>query len=240
MVTTRVPAGDDASRFGVVQTDTDNRVTDFAYKPDEPRGDQITAEVFVYDAARLLGTLDEIVKEGGELKDYGDELLPRLVKGGRAWAFPLDGYWRDVGTVESYCQAHADLLASDDKLGLDHPDWPILTYGPQHLPARFLHRSKVANSLVSPGCTVGGEVTHSVLSPGVVVEPGATVVRSILLHDARVCAGARVDGTVVDENAEVGSRAVVGGGEGKPAVVGKGARIPAGGRVAPGEELPPA
>ena len=239
-VTTRVPAGDKASRFGVVQTDPDGRVTEFAYKPDEPRGDQITAEVFVYDAARLLDTLDEIVKEGGELKDYGDELLPRLVKGGRTWAFPLEGYWRDVGTVESYWQAHADLLASGDKLGLDRPDWPILTYGPQHLPARFLGQAKVANSLVSPGCTVGGEVTDSVLSPGVIVEPGAVVTGSILLHGAWIKAGARVRKTIVDEGAVVGPRAMVGGEEGKPTVIGQGAQVPAGSRLAPGEEAPPA
>ena len=239
MVTTRVPAGDDASRFGVVQTDAEGRVTNFAYKPKEPRGDQITAEVFVYDAVRLLNTLEEVVKGGGELKDYGDELLPRFVKGGRAWAFPLEGYWRDVGTPESYWQAHADLLASDDKLGLDHPDWPILTYGPQHLPARFLQRAKVVNSLVSPGCTVGGTVTDSVLSPGVVVEPGATVSRSVLLHDAWIKAGAQVTGAIVDEDAEIGSRATVGGEGEKPTLIGKGAHVPEGGQIAPGETFPP-
>lgn len=238
MVTTRVPAGDDASRFGVVQTDADGRVTDFAYKPKEPRGDQITAEVFVYDAKRLLDTLGEIAREGGELKDYGDELLPLLVKGGRAWAFPLEGYWRDVGTPESYWQAHADLLASEDKLGLDRPEWPILTSGPQRLPARFLHRAKVVNSLVSPGCTVGGTVIGSVLSPGVVVEPGATVTGSVLLHDVWIRTGAQVTGAVVDEDAEVGSRATVGGEGDKPALIGKGACVPAGKRVASGETFP--
>ena len=240
VVTTQVPTGDDVSRFGVVQTDAEGRVTEFAYKPEEPRGDQITAEVFVYAATRLLDTLDEIVAGGGELKDYGDELLPRFVKGGRAWAFPLEGYWRDVGTPESYRQAHADLLASDDKLGLDSPDWPILTYGPQHLPARFLHGAEVANSLVSPGCTVGGTVINSVLSPGVVVEPGATVSQCVLLHDVRIKAGAQVTGAIIDEDAEIGSRATVGGEGDKPALVGKGARVPVGSRIAPGETFPTA
>ena len=145
-----------------------------------------------------------------------------------------------MGTPESYCQAHADLLASDDKLGLDHPDWPILTYGPQHLPARILQQAKVANSLVSPGCTVGGTVVDSVLSPGVVVEPGATVSRSVLLHDVRVKAGAQVISAVVDEGAEIGSQAVVGGEKNKPTLVGKDARVPTGERIAPGETVPPA
>ena len=239
MVTTRVPPGDDASRFGVVQTGAGGQVTDFAYKPEEPQGDQITAEVFVYDAMRLLDTLDEIVADGGELKDYGDELLPRLVKGGKAWAFPLDGYWRDVGTVESYWQAHADLLASDDKLALDHPDWPILTYGPQHLPAHFKAGAAPISSLISPGCVIGGTVTDSVLSPGVIVEEGSEVSGSILLHGSRVKAGARVTRTIVDEGAEVGAGAVVGGPGGKLTVVGKGARVPINGHVAAGVKLPP-
>ena len=240
MVTTRVPPGDDASRFGVVQTDADGRVTDFDYKPKKPRGDQITAEVFVYDTKVLLATLDEIVEDGSELKDYGDELLPRLVKRGKAWAFPLDGYWRDVGTVESYWQAHADLLASDNKLGLDHPDWPILTYGPQHLPAHLKSGAAPTDSLISPGCVVSGKVTDSVLSPGVIIEEGAEVVGSILLHDARIKAGARVTRTVVDEQAEVGAQAIVGGPDGEFTVVGKGARVPADGRLAPGKKLSPA
>lgn len=240
VVTTRVPPGEDASRFGVVQTDGDGRVTDFAYKPENPRGDQITAEVFVYDAEVLLATLDQIVKEGGELKDYGNELLPRLVKRGRAWAFPLEGYWRDVGTVESYWQAHADLLAADDKLGLDHPDWPILTYGAQHLPARFPRGAAPTNSLISSGCVVGGTVTDSVLSPGVIVEEGAEVSGSILLHGARIRTGARVMRTIVDEGAEVGARSVVGAPEGKLTVVGKAARIETDSRLAAGEKVPPA
>ncbi len=240
IVTTRVPSGDDASRFGVVQSDANGRVTDFAYKPKKPSGNQITAEVFVYDAKVLLAMLDEIVEEGDELKDYGDEVLPRLVKRGKAWAFPLEGYWRDVGTVESYWQAHADLLAADDKLALDDPDWPILTYGPQHLPARFQNGAAPMNSLISSGCVVSGVVTDSVLSPGVIVEEGAEVFGSILLHGARIGAGARVTRAIVDEGAEVGAQATVGGPDGKLTVMGKGARVQAGDQIAAGDKSPPA
>ena len=239
MVTTRVPEGDKASRFGVVQADADGRVKDFAYKPEEPEGDTITAEVFVYDAGRLLAVLEEIVAEGGELKDYGDELIPRLVKGGKAWAFPLDGYWRDVGTVDSYWQAHKDLLEGKSEMGLDDPAWPILTYGAQRLPAHLLKSAAVEDSLISPGCTIGGTVKNSVLSPDVVVEEGALVEGSIILHGVKIAAGSTVRRAIVDEKAEIGVDAQVGG-EGKITLVGRGERVAAGGRVAPGERVPPA
>ena len=238
LVTTRVPPGESASRFGVVQSDADGRVTDFAYKPKQPQGDQITAEVFVYDASKLLGMLDEIAAGGGELKDYGDELLPRLVKAGKAYAFPLAGYWRDVGTVESYWQAHMDLLASKGELALDDPKWPILTYGAQRLPAHFLPRAKVENSLVAPGCSVNGTVLNSVLAPDVIIEEGAQVEDSILLHGATIKAGARVQRAIVDEKAEIGERAEIGG-EGELTVVGSRAKVSAGQHTTPGKQIPP-
>lgn len=238
MVTTHVPAGDSASRYGVVQVDPDGRVTDFAYKPENPKGDRITAEVFVYDAAKLLGTLDEIVTGGGELKDYGDELLPRLVKDGHAWTFPLESYWRDVGTLESYWQAHMDLLDDKDALALDDVNWPILTYGAQRLPAHFLKNATVTGSLISPGCTLDGTVRRSVLAPDVIVENDALVEDSIILHGARIMAGARVKNAIVDEKSEIGSRADIGGGD-ELAVIGSRVCIRPDEQVPPGKQVAP-
>ncbi len=235
MVTTHVPPGETGSRFGVVRVDAEGRVRDFAYKPDEPRGNTITAEIFVYDAERLLATLDAIIAEGGELADYGDELVPRLVKAGKAWAFPLEGYWRDVGTVESYWKAHMDLLGSAEDLALDDPTWPILTYGTQRLPARVQATAEIVDSLLSPGCTVGGVVTNSVLGPDVVVETGARVTDSIVLHGVQIKAGAQVQRAIIDEKAEIGAGARVGDGSKEGfAVVGSGVKVAAGEQISPG------
>ncbi len=238
LVTTHVPPGDPASRFGVVQTGPDGRVTDFAYKPKKPQGDMIAAEVFVYTAGKLLGTLDEIASAGGELKDYGDELLPRLVKAGNAWAFPLEGYWRDVGTVQSYWQAHMDLLASKGDLALDDPVWPILTYGAQRLPAHLLRQARVSESLIAPGGSVNGTVRDSILAPDVIVEEGAQIEKSIILHGARIKAGARVRRAIVDEKAEIGANAEVGG-EGDLTVVGSKVKVAPGRKIEAGEEISP-
>ena len=211
MVTTTVPI-EDASRFGVVETDGDH-VTGFAYKPDDPATNTVTTEIFVFAADVLLDTLADLAdqkKEGEHLEDYGDGLLPLLVDRGRAFAFALDGYWRDVGTVESYWEGHMDLLDPDVQTPFDQAAWPILTPGPHRLPARLYPTAHVDNGLVSPGCDVRGEVVRSVLGPGVVIEEGAAVHDAVLLGNVKVEKGAEVHVAIVDEGAIVERGARVG------------------------------
>lgn len=243
LVSTRVPR-EQASRFGVVEVDGEGRVTGFEYKPESPRNDLVTTEVFAYDARKLLDTLDRLTAEDGEgdgssLKDFGDRLLPRLVAEGRVFDFRLEGYWKDVGTVDSYWRTHMDLLAPDPPLRLDDPAWPILTTGPQRLPARIEAEARIAGSLIAPGCHIAGRVERSVLAPGVVVEPGAEVRDSILLHGAVVRAGAKVDRAILDVEVEVGEGARVGEADGELALVGQRVRIKARDRIAAGARVEP-
>jgi glucose-1-phosphate adenylyltransferase len=247
LVSTRVPR-EQASRFGVVEVDGEGRVTGFEYKPESPRNDLVTTEIFAYDARKLLDTLDRLAAEnGGEeeengpsLKDFGDKLLPRLVEEGRVFDFRLEGYWKDVGTVDSYWQTHMDLLAPEPPLRLDDPDWPILTTGPQRLPARIEAEARIAGSQIASGCHIAGRVERSVLAPGVVVEPGAEVRDSILLHGAVVRAGAKVDRAILDFEVEVGEGAKIGEADGELAVVGQRVKIPARERIAAGARVEPA
>lgn len=254
VVTTKVPL-EEAGRFGTVGVDErgSGRVTDFEYKPDSPKWDLATTEVFVYDARKLLATLEELAAldeaEEGEddsLEDYGDGLLPRMVENGRAYEYRLEGYWRDVGTVESYWSSHMDLLlAPAPPIVLDDPAWPIYTLGLGHPPARIFGTAGIEDALISPGCTVRGRVIRSVLAPGVVVEEGAVVRDSIVLHGATIGPGAAVVRAIVDANVTVGEGAEIGGSEARESsdseisVVGEGARIPAGARVAPGDHVEP-
>lgn len=216
MVVTEVPL-EQAARFGNVHFDRDKKVTDFAYKPDQPQSTWVTTEVFVYSAKVLLQTLDELVAakkdqngEEASLEDFGHELLPQFVKEGRAYAFPLDGYWRDVGTIESYWEGHMDLLASKAPIDLDQSDWPILTQSMQRIPAHIHPPSRIENSLISPGCVVHGEVVNSVLAPGVIVEEGAAVRNCVVLPDALIAAGATVEHAIIDRRARIGEKATVG------------------------------
>ena len=197
MVTTRV-APEEARRFGVVERTGDGRATAFAYKPQEPTSDLVTTEVFVYGAQVLLDTLSDLAGSEGA-HDFGDGLLPALVDRGRAWTFDLDGYWRDVGTVDSYWQTHMDLLGPDPLLRLNDRAWPVLTRPTLLPPARINASAAVDDSLLAAGAEVAGTVERSVLGFGATVEKGATVRDAVLLPNARVAAGATVEWAVVDE-----------------------------------------
>ena len=205
MVTTEV-AEDDASRYGIVQVGDDGTVTDYAYKPDDPATTTATNEVFVFSPTPTLDRLEALADAAGEdgLEDLGNQLLPDQTKDGLARAYPLEGYWRDVGTVPAYWQAHRDFLSAEPPIDLDDPAWPVHTRGGRHSAARILAGAEVDESLVSGGTRVAGTVRGSVLSPGVVVEKGATVVDSVLLPGVRVRAGATVTRAVLDDRVEVG------------------------------------
>src|SRR4051794_4397408 len=238
MVTTEVDA-DDAGRYGIVDVGDDGRVTDYAYKPEQPATTTATNEVFVFSPTATLDRLEALGGEVGDegLADLGTHLLPAQTADGLARAYPLDGYWRDLGTVPSYWQAHRDFLASVPPIDLDGPRWPIHTRGGRHSAARVLDGASVDGSLLSGGTRVAGEVTGSVLSPGVVVEKGATVVDSVLLPGVRVCAGATVTRAVLDDNVVVGAGATVGG-HGDITLVGREATVDDGAELAAGARLP--
>ena len=240
LVTTTVDRGE-AGRFATVEADDDGRVQTFQYKPDEPKTDVVSTEVFVYKPATLLALLDRLGKEhGDELpEDYGESLLPTLVDEGKAFEYRHDGYWRDVGTVAAYWSAHLHLVCEGEP-DLDEREWPILTLAPQRPPARVESTAEVDAALVSPGCRVAGRVVRSVLGPGVVVEPGATVRDSVLFDDCVITSGATVDTSILDKEARVGRGAQVGGeGSGPDGVVllGAGATITDGSRVEPGARI---
>jgi len=199
-------------------------------------------EVFAYRPDALLGTLEELAADGGELQDFGHGLLPRLVEGGRAFEHRFDGYWRDLGTPDSFWQAHQDLLGDPPAFDLDDRRWPVRTQGGTRPPAWVGPTARVEDSLLTPGCRVAGTVVRSVLGPGVTVAEGAEVVDAVLFHGVRVGAGARVAHAIVDTSARIGEAATVGGPAaegGDLALVGSGVQVDRGADHPPGTELAP-
>ncbi len=238
MVTTEVTA-DDAPRYGIVEVGDGGRVTGYAYKPDEPATTTATNEVLVFSPTETLDRLEAMARDAGEdgLEDLGSQLLPDQTADGLARAFPLEGYWRDVGTIPAYWEAHREFIQEDPPLDLDDPSWAMRTRGGRHSAARLLRGAVVEDSLVSGGTRVAGEVRGSVLSPGVVVERGATVVDSVLLPGAQVRAGATVTRSVLDDRVEIGESATVGG-DGEITLVGRRAVVDAGAHLAAGARFP--
>ncbi len=203
MVTTRLPKGESASRFGVVETNKKGRITKFEYKPDKPQNDLVTTEIFLYDAKILLKSLKKLNEGENKVKDYGHELLPHLVEEGNAFEHRLNGYWRDVGTIESYWQTQMDLLDEKERLFFDDEHWRILTLGSQRVPAFIYTSADVKNSLISSGCKIYGNVFRSVLSSGVRIEKGAEVADSIVLPEVTIEKGVKLKKAIVDAGVTV-------------------------------------
>jgi len=225
-----------AMAFGVTQTAADgHRISSFAEKPADPPGlpdspDEAFVSMgnYVFDRDVLVEALRKDAEDQHSRHSIGGDIIPALVKEGVVYAYDFlqnkvsgadgrdQGYWREVGTIDSYFDAHMDLCAVHPVFNLYNDRWPILTYVPPQPPAKFVHEEgdrvgRAANSLVSNGVVIsGGLVRGSVLSPGVRVDSWARVERSVLLHNARVGRRAVVENAILDKNVVVPERATVG------------------------------
>lgn len=211
VVTTEV--NDDASRYSVVQVHDDGAVVDFQYKPEQPDGQLIAGEMFLFRGDSLLEALDVVHDQNGELSDYGHDLLPWFVANRTVVEHRLDGYWMDLGTLQSYWTAHMQILDGDGAT-LDDPGWPILSAQPQLLPARVASTARLRDAMISAGSHIMGSVEHSVIGPGVVIEEGAVVRNSVLLDGVRVGAGVQLENVIADVRAEITGGSQRGSGRG--------------------------
>jgi len=198
---------EETHRFGILVPDDDGRLTRFQEKPEGRAFSNLASMgIYVFDADVLVEELVRVHQAGGN--DFGGHLIPGLLeRSDRIFVHPFEGYWRDVGTLDSYWQANMDLLDPDS--GVDLPSWKARTnmdYESLHAmpPSWVAPDAELDISVVSPGCRIEGRVSRSVLSPGVVVEPGAVVEDSVIMHRTVIRAGSRVTRAVVDKHVEIG------------------------------------
>ena len=232
MAVIRVPM-EEAPRFGIVGVDDDLRVNAFVEKPADPPSNLANMGVYLFD----LDVLDKVLLEDhnnpDSSHDFGKDILPRMVaEGYRVFAYPYADYWRDVGTVQSYWEAHMDLLEVPPPLNLYDRRWVIHTRTEERPPMRIADCAVVRDSMISDGCIIesGAVVERSVLSPGVVVRAGAVVRESVVLTDTIVGEEAVLEHAILDKRVRVGRRARVGA-LATPVdltMVGKGSEIPEG------------
>ncbi|NWF81599.1 MAG: glucose-1-phosphate adenylyltransferase [Chloroflexi bacterium] len=197
----------DTHRFGIVSVAGDGRVDRFEEKPRRATSNLASMGIYVFRKQFLIDIL------AGTEQDFGRHLLPRIVANARTYAFNFQGYWADVGTVQAYYEANLALLVETPALDLYDPEWVIHTTSADLPGVEIGEHARVENCLLSDGCRVYGNVTHSVLSPGVYVSPGASVRDSIILGDAWIGPDAVVDHCIIDEGVRVGAGAVVGEGD---------------------------
>ena len=210
---------EEASRFGILATGEGDRVSDFVEKPENPPSNLASMGIYVFSWEKVRRYLEEDAVDESSSHDFGKDVIPAMLANDeRLFAFRFEGYWRDVGTIDSLWEANMDLL--DDASGLDLADesWRIYSKNPNLPAARIGMGAKLDDCMVSEGCSVEGEVRHSVLFQGVTVGAGATIVDSVVMRGAVIDAGAVVKRAVIAENAHVGADACIGEADGEIAV----------------------
>jgi glucose-1-phosphate adenylyltransferase len=235
---------EEASRFGMLETadtrhpDEEYRVIGFEEKPSQPRGTLASMGIYAFNADVLYEALTEDHTRPRSRHDFGGDIIPRMIETRQVYAFPYNGYWVDVGTIEAYWQAHMDLLGEEPRLHLLDREWVIHTRSEERPPVNIRSEATVVRSLVADGCVITGTIKDSVLSPGVIVRRGAIVRHSIVMTDTVIEEDAVVDHAILDKRVRVGAGAQVGWEEGRTfstsasptnglTVVGKNTPIPA-------------
>ncbi len=202
---------EEASRFGILNTNPDGSIYEFEEKPKNPKSTNASMGIYVFSWSKLRKYLEEDEANPDSSNDFGKDVLPAMLEAGeRMFAYEFEGYWKDVGTIDSLWEANMDLLDPKTKLDLSGETEKIYSRNPSMHPQYIGENAKIQNSLVSDGCDVDGTIEFSVLFPGVTIGTGATVTASILMPGAVVEEGAVVEYAIVSENAVIKKNAHIG------------------------------
>ena len=202
---------EEASRFGIMSIDDEDRITKFSEKPKEPESNLASMGIYIFSTDLLLETLREDAKNPESSHDFGGDIIPTLLDDGkRLFAYRFEGFWRDVGTVASYHETSMDLLGSEPKFDIFSDKFPIMSNASTRPPAYIGAFGEVADCLVNNGCQIFGYSRHSILSTDAVIGEGARVIDSVLLPGAEVKPGAVVIRAILGENAVVEKNVHVG------------------------------
>ena len=202
---------EEASRFGLMLVNDDGSISEFEEKPKKPRSNKASMGVYVFTWKKLRQYLLDDESNPNSSNDFGHDLIPAMHSAGeRMFAYQFDGYWKDVGTIDSLWEANLDLLNPQVDLDLTDSSWKIYSKNPVVGPHYVADGAKVQNSMVAEGCEIAGEVDFSVLFANVEVEKGAVVRDSIIMPNSVIRSGAVVQYAIVAENVEVASGATVG------------------------------
>lgn len=192
---------DEAGRFGVLEVDGDNRIVGFMEKPDHPRSNLASMGIYLFDRRLLKEYLDQDQENPLSSNDFGKDVIPLMLERGcRMFAYPFEGYWKDVGTVASLWEASMELLAPASELNIYDHDWRIYTVNPSQPPHYLAPSAIVENSLISEGCSVEGTVHRSILSTGVKIGAGSLVEDSVLMPYVQIGKNVRIKRAIVDEH----------------------------------------
>ena len=181
---------EEASRFGIMACDEENKIYEFAEKPKQPKSNLASMGIYIFSWKKLRSYLEADEADPDSENEFGKNVIPAMLNSGeRMYAYAFQGYWKDVGTIDSLWEANMDLLNPNVPLDLYDDNWKIYARNPVMPPQYVSATAKIQNSMVSEGCIVEGDVDFSVLFPGAVVEQGAVVHDSIVMPGSIVRSG---------------------------------------------------
>ena len=202
---------EEATRLGIMTANEDDIITEFEEKPKHPKSTLASMGIYIFTWSKLKQYLIENENNPNEDKDFGKAIIPNMLNAGEKMvAYPFEGYWRDVGTLDSLWEANMDLLNPNIPIDLYDPDWKMYSRNPIMPPQYIGADAVIENSMVTDGCSVNGTVDFSILFEGVTVEAGATVTDSIIMPGSVIKSGAIVEYAIVGENCVVEGGAQMG------------------------------
>lgn len=215
----------EASRFGVLNVDADGVIYEFEEKPKHPKSDLASMGIYVFSADKLYKYLEEDESDKSSSKDFGKDVLPKMLAAGEKMvSYTFDGYWKDVGTINSLFESNMDLLGDSPNFDLSDASWRIRSRSPIAPPHYIAESGRVVNSIVASGCEIEGTVENSILSNDVIIKKGAVVKNSVIFSESIIDENATVDYSIIDEKVKVSRNAQIGSGrydELKIAVLGR-------------------
>ena len=232
---------EEAHRFGILSTDSEGRITEFEEKPKEPKSNKASMGIYIFSREVLEEYLTRDELDPNSSNDFGKNVIPAMLSDGkRMFSYTFDGYWKDVGTIQSLWEANMDLLGEKPKFDIHDKNWRIF-YRNNAEPPQFIRDGAIIdNSLITEGCDVAGTVINSVISSGVKIEAGAVVRDSVIMSGVTVKSGAVIDYSIIDADTVIERDAVVGeklGDGAKITVIASGIEIPQGKTVAAGSMI---
>lgn len=202
---------EEASRFGIMNTDKDNVITEFYEKPAKPVSNKASMGIYVFkwDILREYLIMDEQNKKSSN--DFGKDIIPEMLKcNEKMVAYRFDGYWKDVGTIQSLWEANMDIIASPPRLSLYDPDWKIFSRNPIKPPHFIAEGAKIISSCITEGCSIYGYVENCVLSESVFIGKNAVVKDSVIFPNVKINDGAYIEKAIIGTHAVIGKDCVIG------------------------------
>ncbi len=232
---------EEASRFGILSSDENNKIFKFEEKPPKPQSTKASMGIYIFNKDVLFKYLIEDENTEGSSNDFGKNIIPTMLQRGEPmYAYEFDGYWKDVGTIKSLWEANMDLLGKSPEFDIDDDTWRFRSRNAAAAPQFIGENAVVENSIITEGCVINGTVINSVLSANVTVEEGAVVKDAVIMQGTTVKKNASVLYSIIDEEATIGEGAVVGNDKENSkevTVLGMGADLPAGTKVEEGKIL---